>query len=55
MIEEFSFGKYKGQAVVDVLRRDPGYYSWMLKSDFTLDTKQALTRIQMRENKKYSS
>ena len=49
--EEFNFGKYQGVAVVDVLRRDPGYYSWMLSSDFTLDTKQVLTRIRLRESK----
>ena len=48
--EEFNFGKYKGMAVGDVLRRDPGYYSWMLSSDFTLDTKQVLTRIRLRES-----
>ncbi len=52
--EAFNFGKYKGSFVVDVLRRDPGYYSWMLSSDFTNNTKQVLTRIRMREfmNKK---
>lgn len=50
--EYFNFGKYKGMAVVDVMRRDPGYISWMLGGDFTLDTKQALTRIRMREAKK---
>jgi DNA polymerase-3 subunit epsilon len=47
--EVFTFGKYKGWAVTDVLHRDPGYYSWMLSSDFTLDTKQVLTRIRLRE------
>lgn len=51
MHEVFTFGKYKGWAVTDVLHRDPGYYSWMLSSDFTLDTKQALTRIRLREAK----
>ena len=49
MREEFNFGKYKGWAVADVLRRDPGYISWMLSGDFTLDTKQAITRIRLRE------
>ena len=49
MREEFNFGKYKGWAVADVLKRDPGYFSWMLSSDFTLDTKQVLTRIRLRE------
>ena len=47
--EVFNFGKYKGIAVKDVLRRDPGYYSWMLNGDFTYNTKQALTRIRLRE------
>ncbi|MBO7645952.1 MAG: 3'-5' exonuclease [Prevotella sp.] len=47
--EVFTFGKYKGKAVTDVLHRDPGYFSWMLTSDFTLETKQALTRIRLRE------
>lgn len=48
--EYFNFGKYKNWAVSDVLRRDPGYYSWMLSGDFTLDTKQVLTRIRLRES-----
>ena len=51
--EVFNFGKYKGAAVSEVLQRDPGYYSWMLASDFTYHTKQILTRIRLREfNKK---
>lgn len=49
--EVFNFGKYKGWAVSDVLRRDPGYYSWMLAADFPLNTKQTLTRIRLREAK----
>lgn len=49
--EAFNFGKYKGWMVTDVLHRDPGYYSWMLASDFTLNTKQVLTRIRLREAK----
>lgn len=47
--EVFNFGKYKGWDVVEVLRRDPGYFSWMLSSDFTFNTKQVLTRIRLRE------
>jgi len=50
--EIFSFGKYKGWAVADVLRRDPGYYSWIMTSDFTFNTKQVLTRIRLREQGK---
>ena len=46
--EVFNFGKYKGWAVVDVLNRDPGYYSWVMTSDFTGNTKQVLTRIRLK-------
>ena len=46
--EYFNFGKYKGQAVVDVLNRDPGYYNWIMTSDFTGNTKQVLTRIRLK-------
>lgn len=48
-IEVFNFGKYKDIPVVEVLRRDPGYYLWILGNDFTLNTKQILTRIRLRE------
>lgn len=47
--EVFNFGKYKGMPVAEVLRRDPGYFSWMLAGDFTYNTKQVLTRIRLRE------
>lgn len=49
MQEVFNFGKYKGWSVSEVLNRDPGYFSWMLSSDFTYNTKQVLTRIRLRE------
>ena len=48
-VEVFNFGKYKDIPVAQVLRRDPGYYSWILSNDFTLNTKQILTRIRLRE------
>lgn len=48
-VEVFNFGKYKDIPVAEVLRRDPGYYSWILSNDFTLNTKQILTRIRLRE------
>lgn len=47
--EVFNFGKYKGQPVSDVLKRDPGYFSWILNGDFTYNTKQVLTRIRLRD------
>ena len=47
--EVFNFGKHKGLPVAQVLRMDPGYYSWILGGDFTYNTKQVLTRIRLRE------
>lgn len=47
--EIFNFGKYKGRKVTEVLSRDNAYYDWIMKSDFTLDTKRVLTQIRMRE------
>ena len=44
-VEVFNFGKYKGKAVSDVLKAEPQYYDWMMKSDFPLHTKQKLTEI----------
>lgn len=51
-IEVFNFGKHKGKPVSDVLKFDPGYYSWILSGDFTYNTKQVLTRIRLREAEK---
>ena len=43
--EVIHFGKYNGQLVRDVLKKDPGYYSWIMQGDFALDTKKKLTNI----------
>ena len=48
-VEVFNFGKYKGIAVKEILQKDPGYYSWILQGDFTLNTKNVLTKIKLRE------
>jgi DNA polymerase-3 subunit epsilon len=47
-VELINFGKYKGRKVTDVLNKDPGYYSWIMNNDFTLDTKRVLTQIRQR-------
>ena len=44
-VEIFNFGKYKGQRVVDVFRRDSGYYGWILQGDFPQYTKSVFSRI----------
>lgn len=46
--ECFSFGKYKGRTVADVLSENPGYFSWIQQADFPLYTKKVLTEIKLR-------
>ena len=46
--EVVNFGKYKGRLVEEVLRDDPGYYSWILQGDFPLYTKRVFTAIKLR-------
>jgi DNA polymerase III subunit epsilon len=48
-VEVFNFGKHKGKSVVEVLEREPMYYDWIQKNDFTLDTKRKLTEIKLRQ------
>lgn len=50
--EVFNFGKYKGVSVSAVLKRDPGYYSWILQGDFARNTKQVMTQIRLRDMNK---
>lgn len=47
--EVFNFGRYKGRLVTDVFKTDPSYYDWMLKGDFSRDTKQVVTALRLRE------
>lgn len=44
-IEIFNFGKHKGKPVTKVLKEEPQYYDWMMKGDFSMNTKQKLTDI----------
>jgi DNA polymerase-3 subunit epsilon len=46
--EVINFGKYKGRLAEEVLRNDPGYYSWIIQGDFALHTKRAFTNIKLR-------
>lgn len=48
-IEVFNFGKHKGKSVEEVFEADPGYYSWILNSDFPSYTKRILTAIKLRK------
>jgi len=46
--EIFSFGKYKGRKVTEILDENPGYYAWIQNADFPLYTKKVLTEIKLR-------
>lgn len=46
--EVFNFGKYKGEPVEEVLKKDPGYFSWIMNGDFPMYTKKVLTGIKLR-------
>ncbi|MDR3180428.1 MAG: 3'-5' exonuclease [Prevotellaceae bacterium] len=43
-----NFGKYKGRRALDVMERDPSYYSWIMNSNFTLDTKRVFTELRLK-------
>ncbi len=47
-VEQFNFGKHKGKRVVDVFRKEPSYYSWMMKGDFPEYTKRVISRIYLK-------
>lgn len=46
--EIFSFGKYKGRKVTEILDENPGYYAWIQNADFPRYTKKVLTEIKLR-------
>ena len=47
--ECFSFGKHKGKTVESILDEEPGYFGWLLNSDFPMYTKKVLTSIRLRK------
>ena len=42
-----NFGKFKGQRVVDVFEKEPGYFDWIMRSDFPLYTKKVFEAIRL--------
>ena len=49
--EIFSFGKYKGRTIEEVLKENPGYNAWIQNADFPLYTKKVLREIKERMSK----
>jgi DNA polymerase-3 subunit epsilon len=46
--EIFNFGKHKGKTVSEVFEKDPSYYDWMMRGDFSRQTKQVLTGLKLK-------
>lgn len=46
--EVINFGKYRGRPVTEVLRRDLGFFNWVMQGDFTQNTKQTFMRLKLR-------
>ncbi|MDO4771300.1 3'-5' exonuclease [Porphyromonas sp.] len=46
--EVINFGKHKGKLAEVVLREEPTYYDWIMKSDFARDTQMEFMKIKMR-------
>jgi DNA polymerase-3 subunit epsilon len=49
----FNFGKYVGQAVTEVFKKDKQYYGWMMSKEFSAQVKQIISAIhqQMQQDK----
>ena len=47
----FNFGKYAGQPVTEVFKKEPNYYYWMLEREFSTQVKQYIKSV-MREMEK---
>ena len=43
--EVINFGKYKGKIAEEVLSREPVYYDWIMKGDFSKNTKDCFKNI----------
>ena len=43
----FSFGEHKGKSVDFIIDNEPGYFGWILNSDFPMYTKKILTKLRL--------
>jgi DNA polymerase-3 subunit epsilon len=39
----FNFGKHKGKPVIEVFKREPSFYNWMMQGEFAKNTKDVIT------------
>ncbi len=45
-----NFGKHRGKKVIDVFREEPGYFDWIMRSDFPLYTKKVFQALYLSQN-----
>lgn len=43
----FNFGKHKGSPVNEVFSRDSSYYNWIMRGDFSQNTKETITKLRL--------
>jgi DNA polymerase-3 subunit epsilon len=43
--EIINFGKHKGKYVMDVFQSEPSYYDWIMRGDFSRDTKSVFEKL----------
>jgi DNA polymerase-3 subunit epsilon len=43
----FNFGKHKGKTVKEIFTQEPSYYEWIMRSDFSMQTKKVVTRLRL--------
>lgn len=48
----FNFGKHKGKRVIDILRTEPSFFSWMMQGDFPRNTKDVLMQLKAKYSAK---
>ena len=47
-IPVFNFGKFKDRPIEEALKKEPGYYNWIMNGEFSLYTKKVLTKIRLK-------
>lgn len=47
----FNFGKHKGKTVMEVLKREPSFFDWVMQGDFPKNTKDVLCQLKYKYTK----
>lgn len=48
----FNFGKYAGQPIVEVFKKDRNYSNWILENEFSVQVKNYVRKVLREQNKK---